>query len=48
MENKTVQHPCVLCIYRKQCGNTNRTVPCKGRTTKTDKKKEMEVYENGN
>lgn len=30
--------PCIGCIYFKECGNTNRTVPCNGRTTKTDKK----------
>ena len=38
----TVKKPCIGCIYFKVCGNTNRTVPCAGRTTKTDKKKQKE------
>lgn len=37
---KTVKHPCIGCIYYKACGNTNRTVPCDGRMTKTQKAKE--------
>ena len=36
-----VKHPCQGCIYFKVCGNTNRTMPCNGRQTKTDKKKEI-------
>lgn len=35
-----VKKPCVGCIYFNQCGNTNRTQPCEGRMTKTDKKNE--------
>ena len=34
------QYPCRGCIYFKECGENMRTMPCKGRTTKTDKKKE--------
>ena len=37
---KTVKHPCVGCIYFKACGETNRTMPCEGRMTKSEKKKE--------
>ena len=37
---KQPKHPCVGCIYFKACGNTNRTMPCEGRMTKTEKKKE--------
>ena len=33
-------YPCRNCIYFKVCGSNTRTVPCSGRTTKTDKKKE--------
>ena len=32
-------HPCVGCVYFKECGNTNRTMPCKGRVTKSERKK---------
>ena len=31
-------HPCQGCVYLKECGNTNRTEPCKGRTTKSERK----------
>lgn len=37
--NASVKHPCVGCVYFKQCGNTNRTQPCEGRQTKTQQKK---------
>ena len=37
---KLVKKPCVGCIYFKVCGNTNRTMPCEGRMTKSEKKKE--------
>lgn len=37
---KEVKHPCISCIYYSACGNTNRTVPCKGRKTKSESKKE--------
>lgn len=37
---KCPKHPCIGCIYFKVCGETNRTQPCNGRMTKTDKKKE--------
>ena len=33
-----VKKPCVGCVYFKACGNTNRTVPCEGRQTKSDLK----------
>ena len=35
-------HPCLNCIYFKVCGETNRTMPCEGRMTKRQKKKEIE------
>lgn len=34
-----VKHPCQGCIYYKTCGNTNRTQECKGRVTKSEKRK---------
>ena len=34
-----VKHPCQNCIYFKQCGNTNRTEPCKGRVTKNEQQR---------
>lgn len=37
-----VQKPCIGCIYYKACGSTARTEPCKGRKTKSEKKKEGE------
>ena len=37
-------HPCVNCIYFKACGNTSREVECKGRMTRTEKKKEDASY----
>ena len=37
---KTVKHPCQGCIYYKVCGESARTVPCKGRKTKSEQKKE--------
>ncbi len=40
-EKKRVKKPCVNCIYLKICGNTNRTMPCDGRVTKSEKKREM-------
>ena len=32
---------CINCIYFKTCGSSTRTEKCNGRTTKTDKKKEI-------
>ena len=34
-------HPCINCIYFKACGETTRTMPCNGRMTKSEKKKEV-------
>ena len=38
---KKVTHPCIGCIYFKACGETTRTMPCEGRKTKSEKKKEV-------
>lgn len=35
----TVKKPCVGCVYYGECGNTNRTMPCDGRETKTEREK---------
>ena len=35
---KSPTHPCLGCIYFKACGETNRTMPCEGRMTKSQKK----------
>ena len=37
---KQPKHPCINCIYFKACGDTTRTMPCEGRMTKSEKKKE--------
>ena len=37
--------PCINCIYFKVCGSTTRTMPCKGRMTKSQKKKEAQENE---
>lgn len=34
-------HPCVGCIYYKECGSTTRTEKCEGRVTKSQKKLEV-------
>lgn len=41
MEKKQIKKPCVRCIYFAACGNTNRTMPCDGRVTKSEKKREV-------
>ena len=40
MKNHPI-HPCINCIYFKACGETTRTMPCDGRMTKSEKKKEQ-------
>lgn len=35
-----VKHPCQGCIYFNACGDNNRTMPCEGRVTKSQKKEE--------
>lgn len=40
MKNQPI-HPCLNCIYFKACGETTRTMPCDGRMTKSEKKKEI-------
>lgn len=37
--NANVKHPCISCIYFKECGENTRTEQCKGRQTKTEQKK---------
>lgn len=32
-------YPCRNCKYFKECGNTNRTVPCNGREIKGKRKR---------
>ena len=39
-----VTHPCINCIYFKACGSTTRTMPCEGRMTKSEKKKESKKW----
>lgn len=34
------KRPCINRVYFKACGETTRTMPCNGRMTKTEKKKE--------
>lgn len=33
------KRPCVGCVYYTACGNTNRTMPCNGGQTKSEKKR---------
>lgn len=33
----SVKRPCIGCVYFTACGSTTRTMPCKGRATKTQK-----------
>ena len=35
-----VKKPCVGCVYYTACGSTTRTVPCNGRVTKSERKRE--------
>lgn len=37
------QHPCIGCVYFKECGETNRTMPCYGRKTKSELKAELKA-----
>ena len=37
----SVKNPCKGCIYYKVCGSYTRTMPCEGRVTKSQKKKEL-------
>lgn len=41
---KDVKKPCINCIYFKVCGDTTRTMPCEGRQTKSEKKKETKHH----
>ena len=38
MNAKQVKHPCIGCVYFKACGETNRTMPCDGRMTQSERK----------
>lgn len=33
------KHPCIGCVYYIACGETNRTMPCNGRVTKSERKR---------
>lgn len=39
---KEVQRPCIGCVYYAACGSTTRTMPCDGRKTKRELRKENE------
>ena len=41
---KTVKKPCISCVYFATCGNTTRTEPCKGRETKSEKKRKKQNF----
>lgn len=34
-----VKYPCRNCVYFATCGDNSRTEPCKGRVTKSEKKR---------
>ena len=33
------KRPCIGCVYFKACGETNRTMPCYGRVTKSERRR---------
>lgn len=35
------KRPCIGCVYFRACGSTTRIMPCEGRKTKTEVRKEM-------
>ena len=37
------KYPCRNCIYWNACGDKSRTMPCKGRKTPSEKKKETKA-----
>lgn len=37
---KQVKYPCRGCVYFSACGECTRTMPCDGRMTRTEKKKQ--------
>lgn len=37
---KNIKYPCRGCVYFKTCGDSTRIVPCAGRKTKSEIKKE--------
>ena len=37
---KQPKYPCRSCIYYNACGDKNRTMPCQGRKTESQYKKE--------
>lgn len=39
-------HPCINYIYFNACGETTRTMPCDGRMTNSEKKKEDKNNDN--
>ena len=38
MNAKQVKHPCIGCVCFNACGETNRTMSCDGRTTRSERK----------
>lgn len=38
--NKQPKYPCRGCVYFGACGDNTRTMPCKDRKTKSQKRKE--------
>lgn len=40
MSENNVKHPCQGCVYYTACGESGRTMPCEGRKTKSEQKKE--------
>ena len=38
---REVQKPCIGCVYYAACGSSTRTMPCDGRKTKSELRKEI-------
>ena len=40
---KQIKHPCIGCVYFNACGETNRTTPCDGRMTRSEREAAEEI-----
>ena len=42
-KERQVQYPCRNCVYYTVCGESMRTMPCDGRKTKSELRKEIDI-----
>lgn len=45
-KKREVQYPCRGCVYYSDCGSSMRTIPCDGRKTKSELRKETSYESN--